>query len=92
MEGVEGCSYRGSRRVRGREGGSFSRHWLREHIKKAVHLHCVWGVGGSVRTSVRGCPIQHTRGVSKEQGGLPTEQTLEGGESQERGPAGQVEK
>ena len=29
------------------------------------------GIGSAVRISVRGCPIQHTRGVSKEQGGLP---------------------
>ena len=28
-------------------------------------------IGGAVRTSMRGCPIQHIRGVSKEQGGLP---------------------
>lgn len=26
-------------------------------------------IGGAVRTSMRGCPIQHTRGVSKEQAG-----------------------
>jgi len=38
-----------------------------------------------VRTSVRGCPIQHTRGVSKEQGGLPQSKPWREGKARKGG-------
>lgn len=94
LEGMErGRGLLLQREQEGEKGGRvFPKTVAKGRYKESCALAlCLGGWGFSVKLCEGLSNTAHQRG-EQGAGRAPTEQTLEGGESQQRGPAGQVEK